>query len=215
MTDWLQHWKDDATFWHMETTNTKLLEFGACLALQKGDTVFVPLCGKSQDMRYFLEQQYKVIGIELSSLAVEAFFTENNIGYSMQKVDKFSIYDAQDIRIFCGDYFDLEAKHLNTVRAVYDRGSLIALPADLRARYAQHLHAIIPSNCQMLLLTRNYPQSKISGPPYAVSEAEVAQLFKGFEYEQLECFDDIQNEPKYQQVGADFVEKAVYNLQKI
>jgi thiopurine S-methyltransferase len=133
----------------------------------------------------------------------------------MQKVDKFSIYDAQDIRIFCGDYFDLEAKHLNTVRAVYDRGSLIALPADLRARYAQHLHAIIPSDCQMLLLTRNYPQSKISGPPYAVSEAEVAQLFKGFEYEQLECFDDIQNEPKYQQVGADFVEKAVYSLQKI
>ena len=216
MTDWLQRWKEGSTGWHKEVINARLLEFIDCLVLQKGDTVFVPLCGKSQDMVYFLEQGYKVIGIELSPLAVEAFFAENGIEYSVRKVGKFSIYDAQNIRIFFGDYFDLDVTHLSAVRAVYDRAALIALPVDLRVRYAQHLYAIIPSDCRMLLLTLNYPQSQISGPPYAVNEAEVALLFKvEFKYEQLECFDDIQNEPKYQQANVDFIEKAAYCLRKM
>ncbi len=214
MTDWLQRWKEGSTGWHKEITNARLLEFIDCLALQEGDTVFVPLCGKSQDMMYFLEQGYQVVGVELSSLAIKAFFTENGMEYSVQEVGKFSVYDAQNIRIFCGDYFDLNATHLSAVRAVYDRAALVALPANLRARYAQHLYAIIPSGCRMLLLTLNYPQSQISGPPYAVSEVEVISIFgAGFKCKQLQCFDDIKNEPKYQQANVDFFEKASYCLQ--
>ncbi len=216
MTDWVQRWKENKTGWHKETINARLLEFVDCLALQKEDTVFVPLCGKSKDMVYFLEQGYKVLGVELSALAIEAFFGENNIQYAVQKVGKFSVYEGQNIRIFCGNYFDLEVRHLEAVCAVYDRACLVALPADLRVRYVQHLYAIISKDCRMLLLTLNYPQSQTSGPPYAVNETEVASLFKaGFKYEQLQCFDDIQNEPKYQQAQVDFFEKATYCLRKI
>ncbi len=215
MTNWIQRWNSNKTGWHKNTINTRLLEFINCLALQKGDTVFVPLCGKSRDMMYFLEHGYKVVGVELSALAIEAFFVENNIEYFVQKMDKFNVYNAQNICIFCGNYFNLDVTHLNMISAVYDRASLIALPADLRAKYTQHLYVIMPNNCRMLLLTLNYPQSQISGPPYAVNEAEVALLFKtGFECEQLQCFDDIQNELKYQQANIDFIEKASYCIRK-
>jgi thiopurine S-methyltransferase len=98
--------------------------------------------------------------------------------------------------------------------AVYDRGSLIALLADLRVKYAQHLHTIILNGCRVLLLTLNYPQSQIDGPPFSVSEAEVNSLFLGFECQQLQCFDDIKNEPKFQKAKVDFVEKATYCLRK-
>jgi thiopurine S-methyltransferase len=75
------------------------------------------------------------------------------MAYTVQKAEKFSVYNADNIRIFCGDYFDLDASHLSEVDAVYDRGSLIALLADLRVIYAQHLHTIILNGCRVLLLT--------------------------------------------------------------
>lgn len=213
MTDWVQRWKNGDIGWHRNTPNTKLIKFIDCLELQVGDTVFVPLCGKSQDIAYFVKQGYQVIGVELSAFAIESFFNEQEIEYSVQKTTEFDIYSADNIRIFCGDYFNLNSGHLSEVKAVYDRASLIALPAELRLKYAQHLYVIIPKDCRILLLTLNYPQTQISGPPFAVNEAEVESLFgKWFECQQLECFNDIENEPKYQRQNVDFIEKSAYCL---
>lgn len=213
--DWIQRWEEGSTGWHRDEPNDKLIEFIACLSLQKTDTVFVPLCGKSGDLLYFLQQGYQVVGVELSSLAIEAFFAENNLHYSVQETDTFKLYQGENIRVFCGDFFDLESAQLSAVKGVYDRAALVALPKDLRKKYAQHLYAIIPNDCKMLLLTLNYPQSQMSGPPFAVSQNEVESLYKiGFECQQLQCFDDIKNEPKFLHAGVDFIEKATYCLRK-
>lgn len=214
MTDWIQQWKDGETGWHSDAPNVKLIEFIDCLQLHKLETVFVPLCGKSQDMIYLLKRGYRVIGVEMSALAVNAFFKENKIPYTVQEAQDFTVYNAKNIRVFCGNYFDLNAGHLDKVKAVYDRASLIALPEDLRVKYAQHLYSITQSDCKALLLTLNYPQSQISGPPFAVDEAAVNSLFKGFECQQLQCFNDIENEPKYLHANVDFIEKATYLLRK-
>jgi thiopurine S-methyltransferase len=215
MTDWIQRWKDGKIGWHRQSVNSKLIEFINCLALQSGDSIFVPLCGKSQDMVYLLEQGFKVIGVEVSQLAIEQFFSENHLRYSLKKTQSFSIYQAENITLYCGDYFALKASDLKSISGVYDRASLIALPIDLRAKYVRHLYSIIPSACRVLLLTLNYPQQQMSGPPYALSESEVVSLFsKGFECQQLQCFDDIENEPKFLHAGVDFIEKATYCLQK-
>lgn len=215
-TDWIQRWKDGETGWHSDKPNSKLIEFIDCLELQVGDSVFVPLCGKTQDMLYLLEHGYRVIGVELSQLAVEQFFSENNLTYLLHQTDQFNVYQSENITLYCGDYFALEKSMLSSVVAVYDRASLIALPVDLRAKYAQHLYSIISNNCRVLLLTLNYPQSQISGPPFAVNKDEVVSLFgKGFECQQLQCFNDIKNEPKFLRAGVDFIEKATYCLHKI
>ncbi len=215
MTNWIQRWEMGKIGWHRDQPNTKLIEFIDCLALQQGERVFVPLCGKSADMLYLLEQGYQVLGVELSSLAIEQFFKENDIEFSLKKTGKFNIYYADNIQIYCGDFFNLSNQDLKEVVAVYDRASLIALDSDLRAKYAQHLYSIIATGCRMLLLTLNYPQSQISGPPYAVNKNEVELLYKnGFECRQLQCFDDIDNEPKFQRANVDFIEKATYCLRK-
>ncbi|WXT99770.1 MAG: Thiopurine S-methyltransferase [Catillopecten margaritatus gill symbiont] len=214
MTDWIQRWKEGKTGWHRDTPNGKLVEFIGSLQLQKAQTVFVPLCGKSQDMVYLLEQGYKVIGVELSALAVDAFFKESGVPYTVQEARDFTVYNARNIRIFCGDFFDLDAYHLEAVNAVYDRAALIALPEGLRVEYVRQLYDIIPNGCRILLLTLNYPQSQISGPPFAVDERAVNSLFERFECRQLQCFDDIKNEPKYLNAGVDFIEKATYCLHK-
>jgi len=215
MTDWIQRWKDGKIGWHREQVNTKLIEFIDCLQLKPGDTVFVPLCGKSGDMLYLLEQGFKVIGVELSQLAIGQFFDENNRTYTINQTEQFQVYQGENITLYCGDYFSLEASMLTLVSAVYDRAALVALTVDLREKYAAHLYSIISTDCRLLLLTLNYPQSQISGPPFAVNEAEVASLFsQGFECQQLQCFNDIENEPKFLRAGVDFIEKATYCLHK-
>ncbi len=215
MTDWIQRWKDGETGWHRKQVNSKLIEFIDYLQLSQGDTVFVPLCGKSYDMVYLLEQGFKVIGVELSQLAIEQFFDENNLTYTIHQTDQFTMYQGDNITLYCGDYFALDEAILKSVSAVYDRAALIALAVDLRAKYAQHLYSIISNDCRVLLLTLNYPQSQISGPPFAVDEDEVVSLFSnGFECQQLQCFNDIKNEPKFLRAGVDFIEKATYCLHK-
>ena len=215
MTDWIQRWKNGKIGWHRDQPNSKLIEFIDCLSLQKNDLVFVPLCGKSVDMIYLIKQGYQVVGVELSDIAVQQFFVENKIAYSIRKSDKFTIYFAENIQIYCGDYFDLTYMDLTSVVAVYDRASLIALPLALRERYAAHLYSIISTGCRVLLLTLNYPQSQISGPPFAVNKEEVWLLYKNrFDCQQLQCFNDLENEPKFQHENVDYIEKATYCLRK-
>ena len=67
----------------------------------------------------------------------------------------------------------------------------------------------------MLLLTLNYPQSQISGPPFALNQQEVLSLYEnGVECQLLQCFNDLENEPKFQRANVDFIEKATYCLRK-
>lgn len=215
MTDWLARWKSNKIGWHRQAVNEKLVEFIDCLQLNTGERVFVPLCGKSQDMIYLLNQGFQVVGVELSQLAIEQFFKENNLSYSVTKDPWFVCYQSENITLYCGNYFDLNQLHLDKVCAVYDRAALVALNAGLREKYAQHLYSIISKGCRVLLLTLNYPQSQMSGPPFAVDQQEVMSLYNdGFECQQLQCYDDIKNEPKFLRAGVDFIEKATYCLRK-
>lgn len=214
MTDWIQRWKDSKIGWHSESINDSLTKFIECLGLMPGDLVFVPLCGKTKDMIHFINQGFKVIGVEISELGIKQFFDENDISYSVKVLDNFVVYYNDDISIYCGDYFDLNADILSSIVGVYDRASLIALPADLRRKYASHLYSIIPTDSKVLLLTIDYPQLKKSGPPFAVSNNEVELLYSdGFDFQLLERIED-NVEPKFIDVGIDFFETATYCLRK-
>jgi len=117
-TDWIQRWKDTQIGWHRDQPNSKLIEFIDCLQLKQGDTVFVPLCGKSYDMVYLLEQGFKVVGVELSPLAIEQFFDENNLAFTISRTDQFTLYQGENITLYCGDYFVLDKSVLKSVSAV-------------------------------------------------------------------------------------------------
>jgi len=216
MTDWLARWQDNKIGWHVDVVNQSLVDYLELLELEPGDNVFLPLCGKSIDLIYLSEMGYSVIGVELSPVGVVQFFVDNNLQYTVSEVDGFSLYQSECIKIYCGDYFNLNAGHLLSVSAVFDRASLIALDLDLREKYTVHLTAIIPFDARILLLTLIYPQHQMSGPPFSVSNSEVESLFSSaFKYRQLHCFNDIENEPKFLRAGVDYVENAAYLLQKV
>ena len=216
MTDWHSRWESNKIGWHADQVNQNLIDYFSKLNLVDGDKIFVPLCGKSVDMIYLLKRGLKVVGVEMSEIAVKQFFSENKLEYSVSKVDDLMLYEGYGIQIFCGDFFTLKANHLVDVKAVYDRASLIALDKALRQKYVNHLNDIILNDVRVLLLTLNYPQHQWVGPPYAVSKLEVDSLYGGsFQCQELQNISDIENEPMFLLQGVDFVEKAVYCLQKV
>ena len=216
MTDWINRWENNKIGWHAEQVNRHLNKYLDRFELSFGESVFVPLCGKTNDMPFLLDEGLNVIGVEMSNIAIDQFFSENELDHIVSKVDKFDLYEGDRIKLYCGDFFDLKSKHLENLTAIYDRASLIALNEELRQKYVKHLSDIIGFDARVLLLTLNYPQHQRSGPPFAVSKEEVDQLCNGsFDIQELYCIEDIENEPMFQNLGVDFVEKAVYWLQKV
>ncbi len=216
MADWLKFWENNETNWHGDKITQELVEYFELFELETRDKVFVPLCGKSLDMIYIMNQGFSVVGVEISEIGVRQFFSENNLTYKITKVDDFDLYSSENLEIYCGDFFSLTSKHLNNVKAVLDSKSLIALEPDLRQKYAKHLNDIISLGVRILLVTLNYPQHQMSGPPFSVDESEVESLFSmAFESRKLKSFNDIENGSKLVRAGVDFINNAAYCLRKV
>ena len=216
MANWLEFWENNEINWHSDVVTQELEEYLGLLKLEPGNKVFFPLCGKSLDMIYLLNQGFSVVGVELSEIAIKQFFHENGLDYTITRVGKFDLYSTKNIEIYCGDFFSLSSKHLSDVKAVFDRKSLIALDQNLRQKYVKHLNDIISLGVRVLLITLHYPQHQMSGPPFSVDKSEVESLFNmTFKYQELKSFNDIENGSKLERAGVDYIENAAYCLQKV
>ena len=199
---WLERWQEGQIGFHQDRINHYLTRHFARTGAKQGGTVLVTLCGKSMDMLWLLEQGFRVVGVELSQLAVQAFFSENNLQPAITSSGKFQRYHADDITLLCGDYFDLTAADIADIAAVYDRASLIALPPEMRRRYADHLTNLLPRGTNVLLITMEYPQDQMQGPPFAVRESEVHVLYDHyFKVECLESLDVLAENPGFKERG--------------
>lgn len=179
---WLERWRTNQIGFHQADYNARLRRHWPTLGVRKNAKVFVPLCGKSRDMLWLAQQGHPVLGVELSQTAVEAFFAEADAPYQRRQAGLFQSFEGQSlegggIEILCGDFFELMPLDLVGVAGVFDRGSLVALPQEMRHHYAEHLLTILPLGAQILLLTVEYDQSVASGPPFAVHPDEVTTLF--------------------------------------
>lgn len=208
---WLERWERKEIGFHQNEINPYLLQHWPELLLADKSEVFVPLCGKSLDMLWLRNQGHSVVGVEVSSVAVSSFFNENIIQPIQIAHNKFEKHEAQDIRILCGDFFDLEKADLAKVCAVYDRASLVALPPEMRDRYVRHLVSILPSKTQILLITFDYSQNEMTGPPFAVSMNEVNSFFeKNAEIRLLGQYDALVQNPRFRERGLSRIHENVF-----
>ncbi|MBS7456022.1 thiopurine S-methyltransferase [Coralloluteibacterium stylophorae] len=174
---WLDRWNEGRTGWQQDRPTPLMTAHWAALGVAPGGRVFVPLAGKSQDMRWLADSGHRVLGVELSQAAVEQFFAEAGLEPRVTPTRHGRHFEAGAIEIICGDAFALDAEALRDCAAVFDRAALIALPPPMRQRYARELYARLPRGCRGLLITLDYPQQQKDGPPFAVHDAEVRTLF--------------------------------------
>lgn len=175
---WHERWQRNEIGFHQDAVNAHLTDFWPGLGFAPDSRIFVPLCGKSRDLLWLRSCGHRVYGVELSPIAVRDFFRENALDPQITRREPFEAWEADGLCILCGDFFALTPSLLAEVAGVYDRASLIALPPAMRPRYAQHLTAILPATASMLLVTLNYPDGEMNGPPFAVHEPEVRQLYE-------------------------------------
>lgn len=173
---WLDKWKNQDIGFNQQQINPHLLAFHPQLGALAGKKVYVPLCGKSIDMAWLLAQGAHVIGVELSQLALEQFFDEQGLQQQVSQEEDFLVFAADHLTLYCGDFFVL-THQLADIDVIYDRAALIALPPELRQRYAEHLTQLAPANTHMLLITLAYAGEQ-PGPPFSVTDDEVQQLYQ-------------------------------------
>ena len=213
---WHRRWHDGQIGFHQERATPLLEQHWDALALPRGSQVFVPLAGKSLDMLWLAARGHRVLGIEISQLAVEQFFAENGLEPTIRDSQCGRHFLAGEIELVCGDAFALDAAVLADCTGVYDRAALIALPPELRERYALELYADLPGGCRGLLITLEYPQHEKSGPPFSVAETEVRTLYgRDWTIEVLERRDILASQPGFVAEGVTTLHTAAYRLRRL
>lgn len=175
---WAEMWLNGCTPFHKEEVNPDLISYWPELNLAAGATVLVPLCGKSLDLLWLSRQEYKVIGIEFCEQAVVQFASEHQLELQQRDFGQIRNYYNDEFSIWVADIFKLESSLIPSVDAIYDRGALIALPDKLRPAYVTTCLEWLKPSGIILLKTMSYNQEDMEGPPYSVSDEEIAHLYK-------------------------------------
>lgn len=173
---WHQKWQRGEIAFHRDEANPHLVAHLNKLNLLEGERVFLPLCGKTLDIAYLLSCGYQVLGVELSELAIRELFADLSVTPQITQVADFICYSADGITIFVGDFFQLSAELVGQIDAIYDRAALVALPLAMRRNYSAHL-VKLSHKAQQLLVTYEYQQELIDGPPFSISEQEVTEHY--------------------------------------
>lgn len=210
---WHQRWQQNQIGFHKHEVNPHLQQQWPKLAVEPNSRVFVPMCGKSIDMLWLLAQGYQVVGVELSPLAVEAFFSNNDLQPTLRQQGDFLISEIDGLQIFCGDFFALQPANLGKIDSVYDRAALVALPNDMRLDYVSRMSALLEPGVSILLVTFDYPQHEMSGPPFSVPSEEVEKLYHAWcDIELLVSEDALERELPLKERGLSQLREQVYRL---
>nr|WP_314484380.1 thiopurine S-methyltransferase [uncultured Pseudomonas sp.] len=211
---WQQRWADNQIGFHQSQVNPYLKAHWPRLKLPANSKVLVPLCGKSLDMAWLAGQGHRVMGVELSRLAVEGYFTEQGLEAQVSQRGAFEVWRHGDVELWCGDFFALSPHEINECTALYDRAALIALPLAMREQYVRALSGLMPTPCRGLVVTLDYDQALVAGPPFSVGDEALRQGFAGWQIDELEAVQVIEQSPKFVQAGASSLWERVYRVSR-
>ncbi|MFT7235658.1 MAG: thiopurine S-methyltransferase [Methylophagaceae bacterium] len=174
---WHQKWESKQIGFHRDQVNHLLVKYLSALDLIAGQTIFLPLCGKTVDIAWLMGQGLFVRGIELHEPAVIELFASLSLKPEVIKVGDLKQYSVKGLVVFVGDIFNLTSSILGEVNAVYDRAAIVALPETMRSDYAYQVMTVSQKS-QQLMINYVYDQAQMQGPPFSVSNEELILYFE-------------------------------------
>ena len=213
---WHERWLTGQTGFHQSAVHPLLERWWPSLDVPAGARVYVPLCGKSLDMAWLADRGYRVVGSELSPIAIREFFAAAGLAARQAVENDFIRHTAGAFEILEGDALALTPQLTGPLDAFYDRAALVALPSGMREQYFATLAALLPQGAGGLLVSFEYPQEMKGGPPFSVETAEIARLCNGlFSLRELERVDVLAASPKFAELGIPALHEIAYALQRI
>ena len=196
---WHNKWASNKIGFHLHDVNPLLTQFWSALKPQREERVLVPLCGKSEDLVWLAERHDDVVGVELSQIAIRAFFAEHFYTPLVTKLSHHhELYQFDELSLYTGDFFTAP---VDKVDLIYDRAALVALPPSMRVAYAERLKQLIKPGGRILLISLDYPQEELAGPPFSVPEQEICELFDGLKVTLLDCNEESAKGPQRAKKG--------------
>ncbi|WP_251359298.1 thiopurine S-methyltransferase [Kangiella sp. TOML190] len=208
---WDNCWHKDSQPFHVSRVHP-LLKTTLPL-LDPYSPVLVPLSGKSLDLIYLSEQGYASTAIEFNPKAVTEFITSSGIAFSKTATDDTTVYNSDNIELWLADFFAVTTSDIGQFEQVFDRAAYIALPETMRADYAKHLISLLKSNAQIFMVTMDYPQHQMSGPPFYVDQQELAEHFAGAKISEKARHSLMDNHPRWKELGLDYLDEVLYQIQ--
>lgn len=184
---WIENWRQGKRGFHLNEVNPVLGRFWP--ARPPGSSVLVPLCGKSLDMLWLEQQGLSVTGVEIAEQAVLEFCHENGLAHSVNHREHYISYrlHSRNIRLIVGDFFTFaEHNSDDPFDCLYDRAALVALPPEMRKPYVKACQGLLNADATGLVVTLEYEQELMKGPPFSVPVEEVRRLWKN----RLSCVDE-------------------------
>jgi len=210
---WHQRWKSQEIAFHQACVHDLLQAHWGRLGCPRGSDVFVPLCGKSLDMAWLASEGHRVIGAELSEIAVDEFFAERGLEPSARTAGPFVVKSAGPYELWCGDIFALPREAVANVAGVYDRAALIAFPPAMQPRYADTLKSLLPAATPLLLITLDYDQARMQGPPFATPREQVRDLFADrYAIEEIAHRSALEHHQRFKERGLTALEESAFAL---
>lgn len=197
-TRWQGKWDNNEVRWHKDVVNENLETFFLDLVPSgestEGRTVFVPLCGKTLDMRWLYDKGFTVIGVEAIERAVLEFFEEQKMEYDVEKVGAFDVYTSKNgkIKLFQGNLFDFTEDLVGgKLDHSWDRGSLVAIDKDTRQRYGELFSSVMKPISTGLLEVFEYDSSLHSEQPFPIFPETIEAVFSpSFGFKELRKQED-------------------------
>jgi thiopurine S-methyltransferase len=173
---WQERWANGQIGFHEGRPNTLLVEHAD--TLRGLARLYVPLCGKAVDLAYLRGRGHHVTGTELVGEAIAQLFSELGEAPTQTSVSPYTKHEARDLVVLEGDAFALTPDHTGgPFDGAYDRAAFVAIDPKMRRAYAETMARVVRPEGVVLMVTFDYPQEKVSGPPWSVPKGEVEATF--------------------------------------
>lgn len=209
---WRGRWDAGQIGFHEGKPNA-YLERHADRFLNGARRVFVPLAGKSVDLRFLAERGLEVVGCEIIESAARAFFDEAGAVPVESRRGAFLALEAPigagRVTMLVGDALDLEAATVGPIDALFDRAALVAMDPKLRDDYVAATTKLLSKGGRVLLVSLEHDAGV--GPPHAVTESDVSALYAStIDVELLEREDIASTSAHILAKGATYVREVAY-----
>ncbi len=210
---WQSRWKKGLIGFHLNQPHHSLESFFKPY-LKENDLVYLPLCGKTPDIKWFANQNCRVQGTEISEIAIQDFFKEHNLNPTVSQSHNTTLYRADNIELRQADFLK-DAKILqSTADFIYDRAALVALPPQKRPGYIEKAIQILKPGGYYALVAFTYDQDEMTGPPFSVPLQEISAYFDAFVKIQFRETEILETLKKFQERGLSSMSEQLYLFQK-
>lgn len=174
MTDWESCYLEGTTPWDKGAPSPPLSAWLQSHDLKTGRAL-VPGCGVGHDVIRLRAAGLDAIGVDLSPTAIQR---------------AAQTYPEQAQHFHLSDLFALPSSWDSSFDYIFEHTCLCALPPDLRGAYEKTAHQLLKPGAQLVGVWFINPDMDPgeSGPPFAISLADLSELFPPSRWEVKEDF---------------------------